>query len=106
MTTFVSSAPVACTAVLSVDALPRTLRPAVEELMYRHIPSVSELEIPGIDPLEATWFTRWERSPAMPGTLCTRQVLTGLNDELSAFSAALDALRRTHSFDAELRLVD
>lgn len=104
MTTFVSSAPVACTAVLSIDDLPRRLRPVVEELMYILIPSASELEIPGDDPLTAAWFTRWERTPS--GTLSARQVITGLADELADFTAALSALRSRHGFEAELRLVD
>ncbi|QGU01636.1 hypothetical protein CKALI_03775 [Corynebacterium kalinowskii] len=106
MTTFINLAPVACTAVLRIDDLPRRLRPVVEELMYAYIPSASELEIPGIDPLEATWFTRWERSADVAGAVSTRQVITGLDSELADFGAALDKLRATTGFSAELRLVD
>lgn len=105
MTTFVTHAPVACTAVLLIDAMPRKLRPDVEELMVRCIPSAPELEIPGIDPLEATWCTRWERS-ILPGTIGTRQVITGTAEELELFMRELTQLRQRYEFDVSMRLVD
>ncbi|MEJ5998509.1 hypothetical protein [Corynebacterium sp. H130] len=104
MTTFLTHTPVACTAVLRISRLPRRLRPVVEELMYRLIPSDSELEIPGADPLGTAWCTRWERSGV--GTVETRQVLTGLPDELAEFATSLGELCAQYDCEAELRLVD
>lgn len=106
MTTFLQSAPVACTAVLSIDGLPRSLRLAVEELMVRCIPSPSELVVPGIDPMDACWFTKWERSGHNPRLLSARQVLTGTPEELECFVRELSALAVARGFQASLRVVD
>lgn len=104
MTTFLTRTPVACTAVLCINDLPRRYRLDVEELMYRLIPSTSELEIPGCDPLDATWCTRWERSG--PGLVATRQVITGLDVELAEFGEALAQLQHQVGFESDLTLVD
>lgn len=103
MTTFVTAAPAVCTAVLSISAMPVALRPAVEECMYRCIPSSPELEIPGIDPLDANWFTRWQRCTE---GLSTRQVLTGYVSELEEFSRQMGELSCIFGFKYRLQLVD
>lgn len=100
------AAQIACTAVLAIDGLPRSLRMHVEQLMVECIPSPAELYVPGVDPLTAAWCTRWERSSSDRRKVACRQVLTGSLAELKLFDARLAELAGECGCQAGLRIVD
>ncbi|GGG71393.1 hypothetical protein [Corynebacterium pelargi] len=87
-------------AILHIDALPSSLRPAVETHLARTLQSEAMPAPLGTDPLAATWCTRWER--AGHRLVRCRQVLNGLRSELEALEACLAAtLPPTATFKIE-----
>ena len=102
------------TGVLVISGMPRSLRPAIENAMYRCLRSESEFIIPGDDPLSAQWCTRWFRDcpsletlaagvPAPCAGLGCNQVLTGTAQELHALDGAITELAHRHGFAAAVR---
>ena len=100
--------------VLHIEGMPRRLRPVIEQLMVSHLPTPATLTIPGEDPLEANWCTRWYRcavdnilflpgvsDDAATGVGC-RQVLSGEPAELAALGEAVMDLAHRYGFSARL----
>lgn len=84
--------------VLTIEAMPRGLRPVVEALMVDCLRTPSDLRYPGADPLKDDgWFTAWQRDPK--GLRC-RQILAAPAEELLSFSDELDRLSERYRFDA------
>lgn len=84
--------------VLTIEAMPRGLRPVVEALMVDCLRTPSDLRYPGADPLKDDgWFTAWQRDPK--GLRC-RQILAAPAEELHSFSDELDRLSERYRFDA------
>lgn len=84
--------------VLTIEAMPRGLRPVVEALMVDCLRTPSDLRYPGADPLKDDgWFTAWQRDPK--GLRC-RQILAAPAEELNSFSDELDRLSERYRFDA------
>lgn len=84
--------------VLTIEAMPRGLRPVVEALMVDCLRTPSDLRYPGADPLKDDgWFTAWQRDPK--GLRC-RQILAAPAEELHSFSDELDRLSERYCFDA------
>lgn len=88
------------TAVLTIRNLPRQLRPTIESAMVVCIPSPSELDFSGQDPLTADWCTSWRRSPDNRRTVECREMITGTDRELGYLRAVLSGLAEEHDFEA------
>lgn len=103
--------------VLKISGMPRSLRPAIERAMDRCIHTESEFIIPGDDPLNAQWCTRWYRDEISFAALARgegqqtkggvgigcHQVLTGTQAELDALDTTVRYLAQRHGFTAALR---
>lgn len=99
---------VARTAVLTIEGMPRELRPTIETAMAVCVTSESELTALGADPLTANWFTEWRRTfdlIGQPGLEC-RQALTGSDAEINRLRTVVTRLADDHGFHAELSLAD
>lgn len=92
-------------AVLRVSRLPRNYRLAVEEAMVNCLLSAPENSSPGVDPLSAPWFTRWERDPSRPRSVRCREVITGTGEELGLLRKELGMLAAATECEADLQPV-
>ncbi|KQB85137.1 hypothetical protein [Corynebacterium oculi] len=86
--------------VLSIEAMPRALRPRVEALMVECLLSQPPAAQPGVDPLDAHWCTRWGRAGL--GIVRCREPLTATREEFQRFERALVALAQAEGFSASV----
>ncbi|QCB28902.1 hypothetical protein [Corynebacterium endometrii] len=102
--------------VLEVSGMPTFVRPRIERAMVDCLVSESYLSIPGADPLEASWCTRWRRDAVSTralalgvggqrGGLSCREVLTGTPGEIEALRERVAALAERYGFNAGVREV-
>ncbi|MDO4909712.1 MAG: hypothetical protein Q3962_07705 [Corynebacterium sp.] len=84
-------------ALLTIPTLPRTLRPAVEELINQ---CLSPSEIAFEDPDFADPFMKWTR---VPGGVSCKQILDGTESELKDLGRRLSQLADTHGFSYSMR---
>ncbi|WPF65524.1 MULTISPECIES: hypothetical protein [unclassified Corynebacterium] len=89
-----------CYGVLAIEGMPRALRPRVEALMVECLRSQPLAALPGTDPLEAHWYTRWHHDAW--GALCCREPLTATREEFACFERALAVLAQAEGFDASV----
>lgn len=105
-------------AVLEISGMPTALRAVIEDIMVECIATQSCLEIPGADPLEAHWCTRWRRDVVSDAALvagagelgsagCSvgvgcREVLTGTPAEIAALAERVGALADRYGFTARV----
>lgn len=98
--------------------MPTALRPVIEDIMVECIATQSCLEIPGADPLEAHWCTRWHRDVVSDAALVAgagelrsaggsvgvgcREVLTGTPAEIAALAERVGALADRYGFTARV----
>lgn len=92
-------------AVMHVQGMPRVCRARVEQAMVDVLTSEPMCTTPGVDVLEASWYTKWQRSGAKVGAVDCRQVLSGTGRELNAFEDVLGMMAGEHGFEARLELV-
>lgn len=89
-----------CYGVLAIEAMPRAMRPRVESLLVECLLSQPLAALPGTDPLEAHWCTRWRRDGM--GTVCCREPLTATREEFDRLGRAVSALAQAEGFSASV----
>lgn len=77
-------------AILHIYDLPAALRADVEKQLDAALQSQPMDALPGTDPLDITWCTRWER--AGHRLVRCRQPLNGLEEEFRALETGLRAI--------------
>lgn len=103
--------------ILTIEAMPSRLRPVVEQLMVDCLRTESTWVVPGDDPLNAQWCTRWHKdwpgedlaslaagTARLPAGIGCRQVLTGTHSELEQLSRALAQLAENYCFSARVTM--
>lgn len=91
-------------AVLRVEGLPRKLRPVVEDLMQRCLPTQPPAQPSGTldDLLAAADCTHWNPDPGHRGAVRCAQELKAPRRELEDLAVQLEELAAAHRFRAEL----
>ncbi|AZA11858.1 hypothetical protein CGERO_07795 [Corynebacterium gerontici] len=84
-------------AILHIDDLPTYLRADVEKQLDATLKSEPMAALPGTDPLDITWCTRWER--AGHRLVRCRQPLNGLEGEFAALEAGLRTIGATFTLE-------
>ncbi|MCZ9308229.1 hypothetical protein ACUY3K_05910 [Corynebacterium uberis] len=74
-------------AVLCISGLPNGARRDVESLMLDYLDEQCQWVLPGADPLEASWCTRWRREGRE--TVGCRQIICAPSEQLARFAQAL-----------------